>query len=280
MGGDITIRPLQSQEDFQQCVALQYETWGDTFGECAPPSILLATQKVGGIAAGAFDARGRMLGFVFGISGVRDGRLAHWSDMLAVREEARRRGLGRRLKMYQRERLLELGIEVAYWTYDPLEARNAHLNIVRLGARPVEYVPDMYGGQTGSELHSGLGTDRFIVEWQLRHPRVEALASSKPHGDVAEAGVDADHAPVVNSEEIDGAVVPIETDPPERPILRVELPPDIQEVKRRSIEEAKGWRRSTRRTMLYCLKRGYRVTGFRCDDRSGRCFYVLSRERD
>lgn len=280
MGGDIRIRPLQGQEDFQQCVVLQYETWGDAFGECVPPSILLATQKVGGIAAGAFDARGRMVGFVFGISGVRDGRPAHWSDMLAVREEARGRGLGRRLKMYQRERLLEFGIEVAYWTYDPLEARNAHLNIVRLGARPVEYVPDMYGRQTGSDLHSGLGTDRFIVEWPLRHPRVEALASSRTHGDAAEGVADADRAPVVNSEEVGGAVVPIEKDPPERAILRVEVPLDIQAVKRRSIEEAKAWRRSTRRALLRSLERGYRVTGFQRDDRSGRCFYLVNRSRD
>ncbi len=275
MGGHITIRPLQSQEDFQQCVALQYETWGDNFGECAPPSILLATQKVGGIAAGAFDAQGRLLGFVFGISGVREGRLAHWSDMLAVREEARRQGLGRRLKMYQRERLLALGIEVAYWTYDPLEARNAHLNIVRLGAWPVEYVPDMYGSRTGSALHSGLGTDRFVVEWQLRHPRVEAaLASSEP-GDPG--GSD---APVVNSEVRGGSVVPIEADPPELPVLRVEVPADIQRVKRRSMEQAQAWRRSTRRTLLYCLARDYRVTGFIREDSSGRCFYLLSQQWD
>ncbi len=275
MGGHITIRPLQSQEDFQQCVALQYETWGDSFGECAPPSILLATQKVGGVAAGAFDAQGRLLGFVFGISGVREGRLAHWSDMLAVREEARRQGLGRRLKMYQRERLLALGIEVAYWTYDPLEARNAHLNIVRLGAWPVEYVPDMYGSRTGSALHSGLGTDRFVVEWQLRHPRVEAaLASSEP-GDPG--GSD---APVVNSEVRGGSVVPIEADPPELPVLRVEVPADIQRVKRRSMEQAQAWRRSTRRTLLYCLARDYRVTGFIREDSSGRCFYLLSQQWD
>ncbi len=279
MAGEVTIRPLNSQRDFLQCVALQYETWGDNFGECVPPSILLATQKVGGIAAGAFDARGRMLGFVFGISGVRDGRPAHWSDMLAVREEARRQGLGRRLKMYQRERLLELGIESAFWTYDPLEARNAHLNIVRLGAWPIEYVPDMYGSRTGSDLHSGLGTDRFIVEWPLGHPRVEAaLASSPTRAAVNNAG--ANDAPVVNSEVIEGAVVPREVDPPELAVLRVEVPADIQQVKRRSLKEALGWRQSTRRTMLFCLARDYRVTGFQREDRSGRCFYLLSRERD
>ncbi len=221
---------------------------------------------------------GRLLGFVFGISGVRGGRLAHWSDMLAVREEARGRGLGRRLKAYQRERLLELGIEVAYWTYDPLEARNAHLNIVRLGARPVEYVADMYGSQTGSELHSGLGTDRFVVEWELRDPQVEAalgIGSSRRQAGVGASEFDV--APVVNSELVGGVVVPRESDPPELPALRVEVPGDIQAVKLRSLDEARAWRNSTRRALLYCLKRDYSVTGFRREERSGRCFYLLAR---
>ncbi|MGD2218255.1 MAG: GNAT family N-acetyltransferase, partial [Gemmatimonadales bacterium] len=142
---EFTIRPLESRDDFLQCVALQHETWGEDFEECVPPSILQVSQKVGGVSAGAFDADGRLVGFVFGLSGVRHGRLAHWSDMLAVREELRGRGLGQRLKAYQLSQLLERGIEVAYWTYDPLEAGNANININRLSAFPVEYVPNMYG---------------------------------------------------------------------------------------------------------------------------------------
>lgn len=282
MTSDIEIRPLESEGDFQSCVALQYEIWGDNFGECAPPSILLATQKVGGIAAGAFDAEGRLLGFVFGISGVRGGRLAHWSDMLAVREEVRGQGLGRRLKAYQRERLLELGIEVAYWTYDPLEARNAHLNIVRLGARAVEYVPDMYGSRTGSELHSGLGTDRFLVEWELRDPRVEAAlgigSSPRQAGPKLSEPAAAEDAPIVNSERVGGVVVPREADPPRLLAFQVEVPADIQAVKRRSMEEARAWRSSTRRALLHSLERDFRVTGFRREQRSGRCFYLLARD--
>jgi predicted GNAT superfamily acetyltransferase len=82
-------------------------------------AVLMGTQRVGGVAAGAFDAAGALLGCVFGFNGVRDGRLAHWSYMLAVRPQAQARGLGRRLKAYQRECLLAAGIEVAYWTYDP-----------------------------------------------------------------------------------------------------------------------------------------------------------------
>jgi predicted GNAT superfamily acetyltransferase len=163
---EFTIRPLESHDDFLQCVALQHETWGADFVDSVPPSILQVCQKVGGVAAGAFDGEGRLVGFVFGLSGVRHGRLAHWSDMLAVREELRGRGLGQRLKAFQLSLLLERGIEVAYWTYDPLEAGNANININRLAAFPVEYVPDMYGEAT-STLHAGLSTDRFVVEWWL-----------------------------------------------------------------------------------------------------------------
>ncbi len=272
MSDEITLRPLRSQDDYRQCVALQYEIWGADFEECAPPSILLATQKVGGVAAGAFDAAGRLLGFVFGISGVRDGRLAHWSDMLAVREDARGLGLGRRLKAYQRERLLEQGIEVAYWSYDPLEARNAHLNINRLGAQPVEYVPDMYGGDTGSALHAGLGTDRFIVEWELRQPRVEAALAGTQRQERAETG-----APVVNSESNGDVIVARELDLPELAAVRIEVPSDIQQLKRDSPEQARSWRATTRRAFLYYLGRGYHVAGFLRAGASGRCFYLLTR---
>ena len=98
----------------------------------------MVSQRVGGVAGGAFDTNDRVVGSVFGISGVADGVLAHWSHMLAVRTEARRTGLGRRLKLYQRTQLLERGIRVASWSYDPLMAANAKFNLNALGACPTE----------------------------------------------------------------------------------------------------------------------------------------------
>jgi predicted GNAT superfamily acetyltransferase len=268
----IFFRPLRTQDDYAKCVDLQQETWGAGFGECVPPSILLVTQKMGGVAAGAFDAEDRLLGFVFGLSGVRDGRPAHWSDMLAVTKDAQGHGLGIQLKAYQRELLLENGIEVAYWTYDPLEARNAHININRLGARPTEYVPDMYGEST-SPVHSGLTTDRFVVEWQLDDPRVEDILA-------ADASVDdalTMDAPVVNTEYDEGAPQPRELELPEADEVQVEVPWEIQSVKQASMDSARIWRATTQRAFLHYLGDGYEVTGFRRDLAVQRCFYVLTR---
>jgi predicted GNAT superfamily acetyltransferase len=272
--GDIVIRPLTSQEDFRRCVGLQYEIWGEGFGEAVPPSLLLATQKVGGVAVGAFDARGELLGFVFGISGLRDGRPAHWSDMLAVREGARGSGLGIRLKAYQRQRLLELGIDLAYWSYDPLEARNAHINMNRLGARPTEYVRDMYGDVTGSSLHTGLGTDRFVVEWELRDPRVESVLAGRP----PPAPGSLEDAPIVNAAmESDGDIVPVERELPDHARVRVAIPHDIQRVKAESVDRARSWRSSTRRALLHYLDRGYGVRSFLARSPSSHPAYLLER---
>ena len=112
----LVLRRFESRDDHQQCVELQRATWGRDFTECVPPSILQVSQKVGSVAAGAFDEDGRLAGFVFGLSGLRDGRSAHWSHMLAVRSELRGTGLGTKLKAFQRDLLLESGIEVARWT--------------------------------------------------------------------------------------------------------------------------------------------------------------------
>lgn len=169
-----SIRDLSTQEDFSACVALQEATWGEGFSERVPPAILRVGQKIGGVSAGAFDESGKMLGFVFGLTGVRDGELVHWSDMLAVRRERRSQGIGEQLKQYQREKVVAIGVTSMLWTYDPLQAGNAHFNINHLGAMPIEYVPDMYGN-TGSTLHGSLPTDRFIVRWELTSTPVRAI---------------------------------------------------------------------------------------------------------
>jgi predicted GNAT superfamily acetyltransferase len=148
----VHIRDFASHADRAACVALQELTWGAGFSEKIPAAMLLVAAKTGGVVAGAFDDDGRLMGFVFGVTGVRNGTLIHWSDMLAVHPAAQGHHLGERLKAYQRDACRRLGIETIYWTYDPLVARNAHLNLNRMRARVDEFVPSMYGDATNSPL--------------------------------------------------------------------------------------------------------------------------------
>ena len=267
----VSIRPLRTPEDYRRCLGLQDLTWGERFSERASVAMLMGTQRVGGGAAGAFDAQGELLGFVFGFSGVREKRLAHWSYMLAVRPEAQRRGLGRRLKAYQRERLLADGVEVAYWTYDPLMAGNAHLNLNRLGARAIQYAVDLYGPETGSDLHRQLGTDRFVVEWRLTDPRVdEALARGLAVDPALPAPVE------VVGARADGAP-DLESQLPEASAVSVRIPENVLEVRAASLEAAARWRLATRRALLHYLGRGYTVAGFLRDPSGNRFAYLLTR---
>ena len=268
---EIVLRPFESRNDYEQCVKLQFDPWGHDFTECVPVSILQISQKVGGVAVGAFDADEQLIGFVYGISGLRDGRPAHWSHMLAVYPEYRGTGIGRRLKALQRELLLAAGIDVAFWTYDPLMAGNAHLNINLLGARPIEYIPDMYGSNTGSELHSGLGTDRFVVEWKLDEPQVERIL----RGEAVEAiELDLD-SPTVDAE-ANGEPVLRDGAFPTPTSVRVAIPLDIQSIKRADPDSALTWRAVTRQVLLWYMDHDYAIVGFGRDQSLDRGYYYLS----
>ncbi len=271
---EITIRPLETPADLAEGVAIQRETWGDTFTEVVPASILQISQKVGGLAVGAFTGAGHLVGFLFGLTGTLEGRLVHWSHMLAVRPEARGAHLGRRLKLYQRDELLRLGVVEVRWTFDPLVAQNAHLNLNGLGTDIERYVPEMYGSNTGSDLHSGLGTDRFVVLWRIGARDVQQVIGGEPR-----VPPDAfDRAPIVNSTlSPQGTPLPADHDLPLLPAVRIEIPPDIQQVKVETPDVAPRWRQATRRAFLWYLERGYQVTGFLRDPASGRCTYLLTR---
>jgi predicted GNAT superfamily acetyltransferase len=260
----ITFRPLASHKDYEACIELQRMTWGREFSDVVPLSILKVTQKAGGIAAGAFSPGGRLLGFVYGLAGWAEGQPFHWSHMLAVDPAARDLGLGTRLKLYQREVLLPQGIEEVRWTFDPLEARNAHLNLNHLGAEIAEYVEDMYEGEMGSDLAKGIGTDRFIVSWKIASERVARALVDRRSGE-ADRFQD---APVANP----GAEA---RDLHEAPRVRVEIPEDVQAVKAERPQEALAWRVSSRRALQDYLARGYKVEVFYRDSAERRCFYGL-----
>ncbi|MGQ0766714.1 MAG: hypothetical protein ACT4OZ_13750 [Gemmatimonadota bacterium] len=245
----ITIRELSTPAEYEECCRLQEETWGAGFNERVPGAILRVAQKMGGVAAGAFDARDRLVGFVFGITGIRHGALAHWSDMLAVRTEARGANLGERLKHYQRDRMLALGVSTMYWTYDPLVARNAHLNINRLGAMPAEYVPDMYGSNTGSTLHGNVPTDRLVVRWDLTREHTPHSGPALPEdGSI----------PLVNAAGDDGLP---HVAAPEGSTARIAIPRQPPEMGGES-EIALTWRLAVRASFQSLEGRGFTVTRF------------------
>jgi predicted GNAT superfamily acetyltransferase len=249
----VHIRDFKDHADRAACVALQELTWGAGFTEKVPAAMLLVAQKLGGVTAAAFDDDGAMLGFVFGVTGIKDGELVHWSDMLAVHPRAQGRRLGQRLKEHQREHCRRLGIKTIHWTFDPLVARNAYLNLARMGARATEYVEAMYGTGTNSPLQGDMPTDRFIVAWPVDPIEEAGTVDAIPPG-----------TPVVADAARDG-------EPPlaDAPRVAVRVPRDISALAQADLATARRWRMATRRAFTHYLARGYAVRGFVADDGGG-----------
>lgn len=259
MTPDYEIRPFETVEDYRECVQLQQDTWGPGFSECVPVAILKVSQILGGVAAGAYDESGALLGFIYGLTGPRDGEIVHWSDMLAVRPDLQGSGLGWALKAYQREVLLERGITTMFWTFDPLESKNGYLNLNKLGAVADEYVLDMYG-QTDSPLHRGIGTDRFIPRWDLASEAVVRRMTSE------------DDPPPISDDGAVRALGPRQGDDghllPDEPVIGlsashvlVAVPESIQDIKEASLESAMAWRHATRAAFADYLSRGFVARG-------------------
>jgi len=172
MTGKIVVRACEKLDEFRACVALQREIWGEADLEIVPDTIFVVAEHTGGQILGAFDG-GRLVGFTLSMPGFRHGAIYLHSHMTGVATEYRDRGVGRLLKLLQREEALSRDIRLIEWTFDPLEMRNAHFNLNRLGAIARRYLPNLYG-ITSSPLHRGLVTDRLVAEWYLDSPRVMA----------------------------------------------------------------------------------------------------------
>lgn len=169
----VVIRLVHELDEMREAVALQKEVWNFTDLELVPLRLFVVAEKVGGQVIGAFDGK-RMVGFALSVPGVRAGHPYLHSHMLGVHADFRNDGLGRRIKMFQREDGLARGFELIEWTFDPLEIKNAWLNIEKLGAIARRYTINQYG-ITSSPLQGGLPTDRLIAEWWLKSRRVDGL---------------------------------------------------------------------------------------------------------
>ena len=176
--GQIRIAPLTGFAEFERCVEVQIAVWGYADGDLIPKRVFIVAAAIGGQVLGAFDTSKAdaeaIVGFAMALPGYRDGQAYLHSHMLAVLPEYRNHGLGRRLKLAQRDDALARGIARMEWTFDPLEIKNAHLNIARLGASVRRYKRDFYGPST-SPLQGGLPTDRLVAEWWLGSLRVRHM---------------------------------------------------------------------------------------------------------
>ena len=168
----IVIRKCRELDELRSCVELQKEVWNFSDAELIPLRMFVVAEKIGGQVIGAFEDD-QMIGFALAIPGIRDGHPYLHSQMVGVREGYRNSGLGRRIKWFQRDDALSRGFELMEWTFDPLEIKNAYLNIEKLGAIARRYQVNQYG-LTTSPLQGGLPSDRLIAEWWLKSKRVQA----------------------------------------------------------------------------------------------------------
>jgi len=170
---EVIIRECHDPREFEMCVDLQKQVWQFDDVDVIPKRMFVVASKIGGQVMGAFDGDG-MVGFTLAIPGAKNRQSYLHSHMLAVKESHRNAGLGRNLKLAQRLRAISAGYDLMEWTFDPLEIKNAYLNIAKLGAIARRYLPNNYG-DSSSPLQGGLPTDRLVAEWWLKSKRVTGL---------------------------------------------------------------------------------------------------------
>jgi predicted GNAT superfamily acetyltransferase len=237
---DVVIRPCESLAELEACLELQRQVWGYSDADVAPLPIFIVARKTGGHVLGAFD-EDRLIGFTLAFAGFRSGKPYVHSHYLAVLPEYRDRGVGRALKLAQREQCLRDGVILMEWTFDPFEIKNARLNIVRLGSIVRKFIPNLYG-VTSSRLHGSLPTDRLVAQWYLDSPRVLAALGGSPMRPSAQA-------------------------------LRVTLPVNASELRAENPEAARSIQSGLREAFQDHFSRGYAVTGFEIEE--GNASYLL-----
>lgn len=251
----ILIRDIDSRSEMSAVEKLQVDIWGVPDLDVVPLSQMAAATASGGVLIGAFDGNA-LVGFAYGFVGFENGKFVHHSHMLAVRSEYRSHDLGFRLKITQRDRVLQQGIEIMTWTFDPLQSRNAYFNFNKLGVTSDLYFVDFYGDNASSFLHRN-GTDRLWVTWRLASERVVARLDRKQKMDPPS------NIPVLVK--VGEDETPIRNDLAE---LRsgdrvvIEVPSNINALESGNAELAAAWRQATRAAFTEALRQGYFVEDF------------------
>jgi predicted GNAT superfamily acetyltransferase len=276
MSDIVHVRAARDRADYEKCVQLQRAVWGLADLEIASAVQMTTTVLIGGLVQIAETEEAGAVGFAYALPGLRDGRPFLHSEMLAVLPPHQKHGVGVRLKWAQREEALARGVSLMTWIFDPLQAGNAQLNFLRLGAVGVEFLPNVYG-ITSAALHHGLPTDRLAVRWDLNDPHVVELAG----GADVPGTVPLPDLPRVNEVEWQ-AGWPVSSDPRtdlDDPAVLVEIPPEWDVLSTSAPRMAEEWQAKVRQALGAYMGRGYRVTGFAPVEEDGRRrpLYVLRR---
>ena len=245
----VTIRECQTAEDFQQCIDLERAVWKDDDIDIMPIRLYMISKTCGGPTIGAFDQTQTLVGVGHMLPALPGKNIAFHSHLLAVVEHLRDKDIGYRIKLAQREYAIKAGVKMLFWTFDPLQSRNAHFNINKLGVVIRRYGVNYYGENVSSVFETDVPSDRLIAEWWISSRYVSAaLSGAKPR--VAEVKA------------------------------TVTIPDDINAITARSVEEHKKWRLRVREDFEEALKQGGIARGFVRDKAAGRSTYIFGTDED
>jgi predicted GNAT superfamily acetyltransferase len=249
MSDEVTIRECVSVDDFQQCIELERAVFNDEDIDIMPIRLYMISRHCQAPTFGAFTEMGRLVGFVHTSLALIDGQILYHSHLAGVVERLRHKDIGYRLKLAQRDHAIAAGVGLIIWTFDPLQSRNAHFNINKLGAIIRAYKINYYGEGASSVCESHLPTDRVIAEWWVRSPHVESvLAGNRPQV--------------------------------ESPSAIVLIPDDVNQIGAASLEEHKSWRLRVREDFLKALEQGSIVRGFARDAEKRTSSYLFAEDEE
>jgi predicted GNAT superfamily acetyltransferase len=246
---EIIIRECVSIDDFQRCIELERLVWKDDDIDIMPIRLYMISKNCNAPTFGAFKSSGQLVGFVHTSIAILDGQAVYHSHLAGVIEELRHRDIGFKLKLAQRQHAIAAKVQMIFWSFDPLQSRNAHFNLNKLGAIIRTYKENYYGEGVSSVFDSHLPSDRVIAEWWIQSPHViDVLTGNRPKVDL--------------------------------PIGVVEIPDNIDAIRDQSLEDHKTWRLRVREDFLRALEQGHIARGFTRDVERKTSSYVFGNDEE